>query len=194
MSEPFSSANRRGTLVTRRIPPWPSGFASVADHIVPIDEGGSSTIENAQAACRACNAAKGYLRRIERAGPDGVGVPSAADLDGYTSGCASSQGGPHDLSKWGGPAECWGQPGHASRTGRERRVPLAFLARRYCSVAELVETVIDFLDALRPPGELHGDVVDLRVDDSREHCDSVADHDFEPWCVANPCVRDECHP
>jgi hypothetical protein len=52
--------------------------ASVADHVIPVDEGGPSTIENAQA-CRACNAAKGYLRRIERAGG---GVPSSADLDG----------------------------------------------------------------------------------------------------------------
>jgi hypothetical protein len=87
------------------------GYASVADH---IDEDGPSTLENAQAACRRCNQAKGYLRRIERAGPVS-GVPSAADLDGYMGGCASSQGGPHNLCNWGGPAECWGQPGHASR-------------------------------------------------------------------------------
>jgi HNH endonuclease len=84
----------------------------VADHIVAVDEGGASVLENAQAACKPCNQAKSYFRRVERAGP---GLPSAHDLDGYMGGCASSEGGPHDLSKWGGPAECWGQPGHASR-------------------------------------------------------------------------------
>lgn len=91
-----------------------TGHADVCDHIVGVDEGGPSTLENAQAACRPCNAAKAYLRRIERAAP-ASSVPSAADLDGYTGGCASSQGGPHNLSKWGGPTECWGQPGHASQ-------------------------------------------------------------------------------
>jgi HNH endonuclease len=87
-------------------------LADVCDHIIPVDEGGPSTIDNARASCRACNAAAGYLRRIERAGP---GVPSAADLDGVTGGCASEQGGPHDLTQWGGPSRCWGTPGHASR-------------------------------------------------------------------------------
>jgi hypothetical protein len=97
-----------------RYPGVCTGHADVADHIVPVDEGGPSTLANAQAACRACNAAKGYLRRIERAGPAGE-APSAADLDGYVGGCARSQGGPHNLSEFGGPSECYGQPGHASR-------------------------------------------------------------------------------
>ena len=55
------------------------------------------------------------------------------------------------------------------------------------AAADLVETVIDFLDALRPPGELHRDVVGLRVDDSLEDGDPVADHDLKRWCAANPC-------
>jgi hypothetical protein len=72
-------------------------------------------------------------------------------------------------------------------------------AATYCPVvsvaaADLVETVVDFLDAFRPFGELHRDVVDLRVDDSLEHGDSVAGHDLEPWCAPNPCVPDERHP
>jgi hypothetical protein len=91
-----------------------TGHADVADHVIPVDEGGPSTLENAQAACRPCNAAKGYLRRIERAGPAG-GWSSACEIDGYLGGCASREGGPHDLSKWGGPRQCWGQPGHASQ-------------------------------------------------------------------------------
>jgi HNH endonuclease len=99
-----------------RYPGVCTGRADVADHIVAVDEGGLSVIENAQAACRPCNQAKSYLRRMERAGPSASAVPSAADLeDGYMCGCARSQGGPHDLGKWGGPAECYGQPGHASR-------------------------------------------------------------------------------
>jgi HNH endonuclease len=103
---------RAGYRCEIRYPGVCTGRADVADHIVPVDEGGPSVLSNAQAACRSCNSAKGYFRRVERAGP---GVPSASDLDGVLGGCSSSHGGPHNLSKWGGPAECWGQPGHASR-------------------------------------------------------------------------------
>jgi hypothetical protein len=84
------------------------GRADVADH---IDEDGPSVIGNAQAACRPCNQAKGYLRRMEQSKSAGQ-WPAAWDLDG---GCASRDGGPHDLREWGGPAKCWGQVGHASR-------------------------------------------------------------------------------
>jgi 5-methylcytosine-specific restriction endonuclease McrA len=60
-----------------RYPGVCTGHADVADHVIPVDEGGPSTLENAQAACRGCNAAKGYLRRIERAGRSGeVPTPS----------------------------------------------------------------------------------------------------------------------
>jgi 5-methylcytosine-specific restriction protein A len=59
---------RAGFRCAIRYPGVCTGRADVADHIVPVDEGGPSVIENAQASCRACNAAKGYLRRIERAG------------------------------------------------------------------------------------------------------------------------------
>jgi HNH endonuclease len=90
------------------------GRATVADHVVAVDEGGPSVLENAQAACKPCNQAKSFFRRVERAGP-ASSVPSAADLDGYTGGCARSQGGPHNLSEFGGPSECYGQRGHASR-------------------------------------------------------------------------------
>ena len=88
------------------------GRADVCDHIIPVDEGGPSTIDNARASCRPCNQAAAYLRRIEKAGGE---VPTASDLDGYVGGCASTEGGPHDLTQWGGPAVCYGAPGHASR-------------------------------------------------------------------------------
>jgi HNH endonuclease len=79
--------------------------ATVADHVIPVDEGGPSTLGNAQAACRACNAAKGYLRRVERAGP---GVTESAKFPPrrFGDGC------PHQAAdgSW-----CPGHVGHWSR-------------------------------------------------------------------------------
>jgi len=111
---------------------------------VPVDEGGPSVIENARAACKPCNQATSYFRRVERAGPASE-VPSAADLDGFVGGCASSQGGPHDLSKWGGPRQCWGQPGHASRDWGSPSDPP------------------DFATQLGPPADGDGDTTPLIV-------------------------------
>jgi HNH endonuclease len=103
---------RAGYRCEIRYPGVCTGRADVADHIVPVDEGGESTLSNARASCRPCNAAAAYFRRVERAGG---GVPTALAIDGYTGGCARSNGGPHDLTPWGGPRECWGHRGHASR-------------------------------------------------------------------------------
>jgi HNH endonuclease len=91
-----------------------TGRADVADHIVPLEDGGMSVMENAQAACRPCNQAKGYLQRIERAGPGG-GVRVSGDpqypvfpprWELPTESC------PHRLpdGSW-----CPGLPGHWSR-------------------------------------------------------------------------------
>jgi hypothetical protein len=91
-----------------KLPGICTGHADVCDH---IDESGPSTRENAQAACRRCNQAKAYFRRLEEAKAE-RGWPSAAELDGR---CASVEGGPHDLTRWGGPRQCWGAAGHASR-------------------------------------------------------------------------------
>jgi 5-methylcytosine-specific restriction endonuclease McrA len=65
---------RAGYRCEIRYPGVCTGRATVADHIVAVDEGGLSVIENAQAACKPCNQAKSYFRRIERAGP--LGGPS----------------------------------------------------------------------------------------------------------------------
>jgi HNH endonuclease len=86
-------------------------WATETDHVVEASRGGHSGIDNLVPSCRSCNQKKKY----RRVGWSGEGVPSALDLDGYGGGCASSQGGPHDLRQWGGPAVCYGAPGHASR-------------------------------------------------------------------------------
>jgi 5-methylcytosine-specific restriction endonuclease McrA len=59
---------RAGYRCEIRYPGICVGRADVADHIVAVDEGRPSTLDNAQAACRPCNAAKSFFRRVERAG------------------------------------------------------------------------------------------------------------------------------
>src|SRR5215204_6058492 len=93
--------------------------ATETDHIIEASRGGPSTIENLQPVCLHCNRAKEQARKAARGrrekSPRSPGAPSAVELDGVVGNCASLWGGPHDLTRWGGPRECWGQPGHASR-------------------------------------------------------------------------------
>jgi hypothetical protein len=82
-------------------------WATETDHVVEARLGGPSVVENLQPSCRNCNQAK--ARGVTWSGD---GVPPASEFQG---GCASDEGGPHDLSEWGGPSECYGAAGHASR-------------------------------------------------------------------------------
>jgi 5-methylcytosine-specific restriction endonuclease McrA len=91
--------------------PGCTGFAVETDHVLEVSLGGQSSVDNLVPACRNCNQKKKH----RAVGQSGRGVPSALELDGFTGGCASDEGGPHDLSRWGGPVKCWGHPGHASR-------------------------------------------------------------------------------
>ena len=92
-------------------------WATETDHVIEASRGGHSGIDNLVPCCRNCNQKKKAGRaKLAKAALAGLGkVPSALELDGFTGGCASAEGGPHDLTRWGGPATCWGQPGHASR-------------------------------------------------------------------------------
>jgi 5-methylcytosine-specific restriction endonuclease McrA len=92
------------------------GRAQVVDHIQDWKLGGAWTDPaNLRAACRACNAWRAAKGKGDTPGGATRAWPSAFELDGFAGGCASDQGGPHDLTRWGGPVRCWGQPGHASR-------------------------------------------------------------------------------
>jgi hypothetical protein len=99
--------------------PGCTGFATETDHIVEAGRGGPSSVQNLQPACLHCNRAKQQARKAalsrREKSPGSLGVPSADELDGFLGGCASLKGGPHDLRPYGGPAKCWGTPGHASR-------------------------------------------------------------------------------
>jgi HNH endonuclease len=97
---------RAGFRCEIRLPGVCTTVADVADHIVPVDEGGPSILENAQAACRACNAAKGYLRRMELAG-----TPPASSASKFPPRNSSNEC-PHQAAdgSW-----CPGEDGHWSR-------------------------------------------------------------------------------
>jgi HNH endonuclease len=84
-----------------------NGRADVADHIVAVDEGGLSVLSNAQAACRPCNAAKGYLRRMERAGS---GSSTDVRQSKFPPRNGTSCPHRHPDGSW-----CPGEPGHWSR-------------------------------------------------------------------------------
>lgn len=52
----------------RRVPwcelrlPGCTGLAQAADHIVPLEDGGKSTADNARSACTSCNNRRGYTK------------------------------------------------------------------------------------------------------------------------------------
>ena len=70
------SSHKRGYTVRwrrlserqRRLVPWCeirlpgcTGLADAADHIVPLEEGGESTADNARSACTSCNNRRRYM-------------------------------------------------------------------------------------------------------------------------------------
>lgn len=103
---------RAGYRCEIRYPGICVGRADVADHIVSVDEGGPSVLDNAQAACRPCNAAKGYLRRIERAesGLSPSQAPSTAVAAKFPPRGGTSCPHRHRDGSW-----CVGEPGHWSQ-------------------------------------------------------------------------------
>jgi 5-methylcytosine-specific restriction endonuclease McrA len=92
--------------------------ATCVDHIQDWKLGGAwYDPANLRASCKPCNAYRAAKRKDDTPSSSGRQWPSAVEFDGYTGGCSSRDGehGPHDLRPWGGPAQCWGAAGHASR-------------------------------------------------------------------------------
>ncbi|MEP6815508.1 MAG: HNH endonuclease signature motif containing protein [Marmoricola sp.] len=53
--------------------PWCNAPVRHADHVVAVEEGGPTSIDNGQGLCQACNLAKSALACQARPSPDGAG-------------------------------------------------------------------------------------------------------------------------
>jgi hypothetical protein len=94
----------------RRVCRWCGARATEADHLVPVAEGGASTLSNLVAACRTCNAVRGGLTRAGRvvrgrgaasSAPRPAGRHGPGSADELAAGGGFSAGGyhPRDTSR-----------------------------------------------------------------------------------------------